>query len=637
MPPQLLVAHDHDFRNFELRNREFQRGGHAVTAAVSLERRHEIGDVPDHEDLARIGVENGRRVGPAVAAGDDHRTRRSGPSASCCHCSRVGRRLVRPEAPIAIDQIAKAAHRHAPLMAVASRSRAGVASGGSSRYLARHERSNRPFPGSASRTGSGSRRRRARAMLETRNLMRSLGLATVCEEAACPNIGECWTKKHATVMILGDTCTRACAFCNVKTGMPRAVDPLEPEHVAIAAAELGLEHIVITSVDRDDLPDGGASQFVKVIDALRRNTPNTTIEILTPDFRNKSEAAVEAIVDAGPDVYNHNLETVPRLYPTIRPGARYYASLRLLESVKRRAPHYLHQVGCDGRPRRAASGGAPGDGRHALCRRRFPDHGPVSAAHAAPRKGRGIRHSAGVRRVCGDRAGQGLPARRSFTADAVELSRRRRFQEDAGGPQRAAGAGERLMPRHTETKHLPYTPDQLFDLVADVARYDEFLPWVVAVRVRSSSPTETIADLVVGFNAFKERFTSRVMKERPNRICVDYIEGPLKYPAQRVEVRPRARWRHQSVLLGRFRIPFADLRGARGPDVRPSLAANDARLRGARGRALRHQQIERAERRLKPDPGAPGFIEELLVGMNLRRILAPLGASEDDGADRLSR
>jgi lipoyl synthase len=121
--------------------------------------------------------------------------------------------------------------------------------------------------------------------------MRELNLATVCEEAACPNIGECWTKKHATVMILGDTCTRACAFCNVKTGMPRAVDPLEPEHVATAAAELGLEHIVVTSVDRDDLPDGGASQFVKVIEALRKRTPGTTIEILTPDFRNKAESA----------------------------------------------------------------------------------------------------------------------------------------------------------------------------------------------------------------------------------------------------------------------------------------------------------------------------------------------------------
>ncbi|HEX7710228.1 MAG TPA: lipoyl synthase [Sphingomonadaceae bacterium] len=173
---------------------------------------------------------------------------------------------------------------------------------------------------------------------QTRALMRELDLHTVCEEAACPNIGECWTKKHATVMILGDTCTRACAFCNVKTGMPGKVDPLEPEHVAIAAAKLGLEHIVVTSVDRDDLPDGGAGQFVKVIEALRRTTPATTIEILTPDFRGRMRPAVEAIVTAGPDVYNHNLETVPRLYPTIRPGARYYASLRLLEEVKGHDP-----------------------------------------------------------------------------------------------------------------------------------------------------------------------------------------------------------------------------------------------------------------------------------------------------------
>ncbi|MDR6509941.1 lipoic acid synthetase [Novosphingobium capsulatum] len=180
---------------------------------------------------------------------------------------------------------------------------------------------------------------------ETRQLMRDLKLNTVCEEAACPNIGECWTKKHATVMILGDVCTRACAFCNVKTGMPRKVDISEPGHVAEAAARMGLEHIVITSVDRDDLPDGGASQFVKVIKALREQTPQTTIEILTPDFRNKMEGAVAAIVEAGPDVYNHNLETVPRLYPTIRPGARYYASLRLLEQVKRLNPMIFTKSG----------------------------------------------------------------------------------------------------------------------------------------------------------------------------------------------------------------------------------------------------------------------------------------------------
>lgn len=180
---------------------------------------------------------------------------------------------------------------------------------------------------------------------ETRKLMRDLKLHTVCEEAACPNLGECWKQKHATVMILGDTCTRACAFCNVKTGMPRPVDPLEPAHVADACAAMGLEHIVITSVDRDDLADGGATQFVKVIEELRKRAPATTIEILTPDFRNKMQSAVERIVAARPDVYNHNLETVPRLYPTVRPGARYYHSLRLLDLVKRLDPTIFTKSG----------------------------------------------------------------------------------------------------------------------------------------------------------------------------------------------------------------------------------------------------------------------------------------------------
>lgn len=173
---------------------------------------------------------------------------------------------------------------------------------------------------------------------ETRKLMRDLGLNTVCEEAACPNIGECWTKKHATVMILGDVCTRACRFCNIKTGMPRPVDPMEPDNVAEAAGKMGLEHIVITSVDRDDLPDRGAGHFVRVIEALRRTAPDTTIEILTPDFKGRMKESVAEIVAAGPDVFNHNLETVPRLYPNIRPGARYYASLRLLEEVKAQNP-----------------------------------------------------------------------------------------------------------------------------------------------------------------------------------------------------------------------------------------------------------------------------------------------------------
>ena len=167
----------------------------------------------------------------------------------------------------------------------------------------------------------------------TRRIMREKGLHTVCEEAACPNIGECWTQKHATVMILGDTCTRACAFCNVKTGTPRAVDAGEPAHLAEVVAELGLKHVVITSVDRDDLPDGGAFQFVRSIEAIRGSSPATTIEILTPDFLRKP-GAVAAIVAARPDVYNHNLETVPRLYRTVRPGARYFHSLRLLQEVK---------------------------------------------------------------------------------------------------------------------------------------------------------------------------------------------------------------------------------------------------------------------------------------------------------------
>ena len=168
---------------------------------------------------------------------------------------------------------------------------------------------------------------------DTRRLLREKRLHTVCEEAACPNIGECWEKKHATFMIMGDTCTRACAFCNVKTGRPLAVDPLEPAHLAEVVATMALAHVVITSVDRDDLPDGGAFQFVRCIEAIRAASPATTIEILTPDFLRKP-GAVARIVAARPDVYNHNLETVPRLYRTVRPGARYFHSLRLLQQVK---------------------------------------------------------------------------------------------------------------------------------------------------------------------------------------------------------------------------------------------------------------------------------------------------------------
>ncbi len=173
-----------------------------------------------------------------------------------------------------------------------------------------------------------------KAFHETRAIVRRHGLATVCEEAGCPNIGECWDKKHATMMIMGETCTRACAFCNIATGKPLALDPLEPINIGLAVAEMGLAHVVITSVDRDDLDDGGAGHFASVIGEIRAAAPATTIEVLTPDFMHKP-GAIETVIEARPDVFNHNLETVPRLYPTIRPGARYFTSLELLHRVKR--------------------------------------------------------------------------------------------------------------------------------------------------------------------------------------------------------------------------------------------------------------------------------------------------------------
>jgi lipoic acid synthetase len=178
----------------------------------------------------------------------------------------------------------------------------------------------------------------------THAIVKENGLHTVCEEAGCPNIGECWDKKHATFMIMGDTCTRACAFCNVKTGLPGALDPHEPAYVAEATAKLGLAHVVITSVDRDDLPDGGAQHFAQTIGAIRARCANTTIEILTPDFLRK-DGAIERVVQAKPDVFNHNLETVPSLYLTVRPGARYFASLRLLQQVKEIDPAMFTKSG----------------------------------------------------------------------------------------------------------------------------------------------------------------------------------------------------------------------------------------------------------------------------------------------------
>jgi len=179
---------------------------------------------------------------------------------------------------------------------------------------------------------------------ETRKIVKEHGLVTVCEEAACPNIGECWSVRHATMMIMGEICTRACSFCNVATGMPQPLDPTEPARVAEAVAKMGLAHVVITSVDRDDLADGGAEHFAQVVRAIRAAAPATTIEILTPDFLRK-DGAENLVIDSGPDVFNHNLETVPRLYLKIRPGARYYQSLRLLERVKLRDPKAFTKSG----------------------------------------------------------------------------------------------------------------------------------------------------------------------------------------------------------------------------------------------------------------------------------------------------
>ncbi|MCV3241526.1 lipoyl synthase [Mesorhizobium sp. ZC-5] len=179
---------------------------------------------------------------------------------------------------------------------------------------------------------------------ETREIVKSHKLVTVCEEAGCPNIGECWEKKHATFMIMGEICTRACAFCNVATGIPTTLDPNEPESVGKAVAKMGLSHVVITSVDRDDLADGGAQHFADVIHAIRRHNPTTTIEILTPDFLRK-DGALEIVVAAKPDVFNHNLETVPSNYLTVRPGARYFHSIRLLQRVKELDPSIFTKSG----------------------------------------------------------------------------------------------------------------------------------------------------------------------------------------------------------------------------------------------------------------------------------------------------
>jgi len=230
----------------------------------------------------------------------------------------------------------------------------------------------------------------SKAYAETHTIVKENGLHTVCQEAGCPNIGECWEKRHATMMIMGAICTRACAFCNVATGLPHALDAAEPQRVADAVARLGLEHVVVTSVDRDDLADGGARHFAETITAIRRAHPSATIEVLTPDFLRK-EGALEIVIEARPDVFNHNLETVPGLYPRIRPGARYFHSLRLLQRAKELDPEVFTKSGIMV---------GLGETRDEVLQEL---DGPVSAADAEARRSEALRRAGGIRRSENDR------------------------------------------------------------------------------------------------------------------------------------------------------------------------------------------------------------------------------------------
>ena len=333
----------------------------------------------------------------------------------------------------------------------------------------------------------------------THAIVRENGLHTVCEEAGCPNIGECWEKKHATFMIMGDTCTRACAFCNVKTGLPGALDPNEPEHVAEATAKLGLAHIVVTSVDRDDLADGGARHFAQTIRAIRARCPTTTIEVLTPDFLRK-DGAVEQVVAARPDVFNHNLETVPSLYLTVRPGARYFASLRLLQRVKEIDPTMFTKSGIMvglGEERnevlqvmddlRSADVDFLTIGQYLQPTRK---HHPVMR-FVPPDEFKALKTIAFAK---GFLMVSSSPLTRSSHHAGEDFARLKAARAVAGPHDLGA------MPTFSTKRRVRHSAADMFDLVADVERYPEFVPLCKATegaaahaagggRSRSSSPT----------------------------------------------------------------------------------------------------------------------------------------------------
>ena len=373
----------------------------------------------------------------------------------------------------------------------------------------------------------------------TREIVRANKLHTVCEEAACPNIGECWTKRHATMMIMGDTCTRACAFCNVKTGLPAALDADEPANVARAVKTLGLAHVVITSVDRDDLADGGAQHFADVIRATHASSPGTSVEVLTPDFLRK-EGAIETLMAAQPEVFNHNLETVPRLYLSIRPGARYFASLRLLQRAKELMPTGFTKSGLMvglGETReeimqvmddlRAANVDFLTIGqylqptrKHARLDRFWSPEEFASLESIARAKGF-LMVSASPLTRSSYHADSDFAELKAARSEHQQSARRRRCHEKCEAPEARSGfpSGRATTLATKKINDLAYAKRRIVPYPAELMyrrgvrcgrKYPEFLPWVVALRLLSRKDDILMAEMAVGYGALRERYTSDI-------------------------------------------------------------------------------------------------------------------------------
>ena len=386
------------------------------------------------------------------------------------------------------------------------------------------------------------------AFRKTEKIVRDNKLVTVCEEAGCPNIGECWTRKHASFLIMGETCTRACAFCNVRTGIPNPLDGGEPVRIAEAVARMSLSHVVITSVDRDDLDDGGAEHFAQTISAIRERSPETTIEVLTPDFLRK-DGALEIVVEAKPDVFNHNLETVPGKYLKVRPGARYFHSIRLLQRAKELDPTIFTKSGI-----MVGLGEERNEVLQLMDDLRSADVDFLTIGqYLQPSR----KHSSGrpfpdARRVQGaerDRLCQGLPNGLGDAADALVAPCRRRFCQAEGGARR----GEGFLARESVSSHMPqfetarrvhHSASNMFDLVADVERYPLFVPLCQSTRLKGRKTIDAhrdviIADMTVAYKVFRETFTSRATLDRENlAITVAYLDGPFEHLDNRWTFKP---------------------------------------------------------------------------------------------------